>query len=257
MKTRFVVAFVIASLAASVGCGRRHAGSGRRVIVLGFDGMDYQLTKELMIRGKMAAFSTLEASGSFSPLETSVPPQSPVAWSSFITGLDPGEHGIFDFIHRDPETMIPYISTTETEAGGTTVKLGKWQFPLSGSSVKLLRAGQPFWEVLEDHGVETTIVRMPANYPPSGSATRELSGMGTPDITGNPGWFSFYMSKPLSAADRNISGGEVHYVAPDDHVVRATMYGPDNPFLVEPEKTHEGFFSLHRPHPTCCQAGRR
>ena len=244
MKTRIVVALaalIIGSLAASAGCGRRQAASGTRVIVLGFDGMDHQLTKELMTRGKMPAFSTLETSGSFSPLETSVPPQSPVAWSSFITGLDPGEHGIFDFIHRDPETMIPYISTTETQAGGTTLKLGKWQFPLSGGSVKLLRAGQPFWEVLEDHGVETTIVRMPANYPPSGSATRELSGMGTPDITGNPGWFSFYTSKPLSAADRDISGGEVHYVEPDDHVVRATLYGPDNPFFVEPEKLTTAF----------------
>ncbi len=73
----------------------------------------------------------------------------------------------------------------------------------SGSSrcraarVELLRQGQPFWEVLEQHGIETTIVRMPANFPPSGTATRELSGMGTPDILGTYGTFSFYTSEPF------------------------------------------------------------
>ena len=50
---------------------------------------------------------------------TSIPPQSPVAWSSFITGLDPGGHGIFDFVHRDPHTMVPYLSTTRTEPAAT------------------------------------------------------------------------------------------------------------------------------------------
>jgi len=43
----------------------------------------------------------LRQRGSYSHLETTDPPQSPVAWSTFITGLDPGEHGIFDFVHRD------------------------------------------------------------------------------------------------------------------------------------------------------------
>ncbi len=62
---------------------------------------------------------------------TSMPPQSPVAWSTFITGLDPGAHGIFDFIHRDPKTMTPYLSTTRTEPPGHPITSGQWQFPLS------------------------------------------------------------------------------------------------------------------------------
>jgi predicted AlkP superfamily phosphohydrolase/phosphomutase len=64
--------------------------------------------------------------GAFSPLETSIPPQSPVAWSDFITGLDSGGHGIFDFLHRDPETMLPYLSTTRTESPGRILTLGRW-----------------------------------------------------------------------------------------------------------------------------------
>ena len=86
------------------------------MIVLGFDGMDYRVTRELMANGRMPNFSRLAAAGAFSPLRTSIPPQSPVAWSSVITGLDPGSHGIFDFVHRDPHTMRPYLSTTRTEA---------------------------------------------------------------------------------------------------------------------------------------------
>ena len=74
--------------------------------------------------------------------------------------------------------------------------LGRWQFPLSSGRVELLREGRPFWEVLEGHGIETTIVRMPANFPPSGKATRELSGMGTPDVLGTYGTFSFFTSAP-------------------------------------------------------------
>ena len=65
------------------------------------------------------------------PLGTSIPPQSPVAWSTFITGLDPGGHGIFDFVHRDPKTMTPYLSTTRTEPPSHFVSLGRWQLPLT------------------------------------------------------------------------------------------------------------------------------
>ena len=151
---------------ASVGCGAGDdaKASGPRVIVLGFDGMDYALTKRLMDEGRMPNFSKLSREGSFAPLETSVPPQSPVAWSDFITGTDSGGHGIFDFVHRDPTTMIPYLSTSRPAEGGGTIDIGKYRFPTSGGGIELLRKGRAFWEVLENEGIETTIVRMPANF---------------------------------------------------------------------------------------------
>jgi predicted AlkP superfamily phosphohydrolase/phosphomutase len=203
--------------------------------------MDYELTAKLMSEGKLPNFSRAAEKGSFSPLTTSVPPQSPVAWSNFITGMDSGGHGIYDFVHRDPETMIPYLSTSRTHAGGRTIKIGKWQIPLSGGSVELLRRGQAFWEVLEENGIETTIIRMPANFPPSGSASRELSGMGTPDIIGTYGTFSFYTSELFAYAGQEISGGQVFEVDVFDGVVEAQLYGPDNPFLVEPQKVAAPF----------------
>ena len=100
---------VLALTAGAAGCGSRHVKTGRRVIVLGVDGMDYDLVRDLIARGRLPHFAQLAQSGAFAPLRTTIPPQSPVAWSTFITGLDPGRTGIFDFIHRDPKTMVPFL----------------------------------------------------------------------------------------------------------------------------------------------------
>ena len=222
-------------LCAAAGCGTHHRTLGRRVIVLGFDGLDFSLTRDLMAQGRLPHFSKVAARGTFGALGTSTPPQSPVAWSSFITGLDPGRHGIFDFIHRDPKTMTPYLSTTRTVPPSHFVPLGRWQLPLTAGRVELLRQGEAFWERLETHGIETTVVRMPADFPPSGRATRELSGMGTPDLLGTYGTFSLYTSDPFATAGA-VAGGTIYRVDVTDHAVRATLEGPDNPLLKQPEK---------------------
>lgn len=245
MRRRRVLPFVIglgaAVLLTSPGCGGpHHRAIGRRVIVLGFDGMDFNLTRDLMARGRLPHFAQVAARGGFAPLGTSVPPQSPVAWSSFITGLDPGGHGIFDFIHRDPKTMTPYLSTARTEPPSHFVSLGRWQLPLTAGRVELLRKGRAFWDLLGEHGIDTTIVRMPANFPPSGSATRELSGMGTPDLLGTYGTFSFYTSDPF-ATGGPVAGGTIYPVEVRDRVVRGTLEGPANPLLKRPEKVGADF----------------
>ena len=229
------------SLVAAPACGRRHKTFGRRVVVLGFDGLDYGLTRDLMVRGRLPHFSRLAARGGFVPLGTSIPPQSPVAWSSFITGLDPGGHGIFDFVHRDPKTLTPYLSTTRTEAGGHVINIGRWQLPLTAGRVELLRRGRPFWDVLEQHGIDTTVIRMPANFPPSGHATRELSGMGTPDLLGTYGTFSFYTSGPRVMSAGAVAGGVIYPVDVENGVVHASLEGPSNPFLRQPEKVQAPF----------------
>src|SRR5688572_5295931 len=223
------LACLLALVVAAVGCGSR-PDTGRKVIVLGFDGLDYDLTRQMIESGRLPALAQLAQRGGFSPLGTTVPPQSPVAWSSFITGLDPGEHAIFDFVHRDPKTMLPYLSTTRTEGAEQTVELGRWQLPLSGGKVELLRRGRPFWDLLEERGVPTTIIRMPANFPPSGTASRELSGMGTPDVLGTYGTFSFYTSDPYAFGGLPLSGGSWYPVTVDRNVVRAEVHGPANPF---------------------------
>ena len=215
-----VAVALTALVLANVSCGGEAASgdTGKRVILLGFDGMDLEITQRLMAEGRMPNFSRLAEQGGFGPLETSVPPQSPVAWSNFITGMDSGGHGIFDFVHRDPDTMLPYLSTSRTEGAEKSLEIGACQIPLGGS-IELLRQGTPFWQVMEENGVETTIVRMPANFPPSGTATRELSGMGTPDLVGTSGTFSFYTSELFAFQGEDISGGDVYEVYPYEGMI--------------------------------------
>ncbi len=226
----------------SPGCGRGHAGSGSpRVIILGFDGMDYDLTREMMAEGRLPHLSRLAAEGTFAPLGTSIPPQSPVAWANFMTGMDGGGHGIFDFIHRDPKTMLPEFSMGRALPGGRALKIGKYQFPLSSGTVELLRRGRAFWEVLEREGIRTTIIRIPANFPPSGAAHCELSGMGTPDVAGTYGMFSYFTTDSRTWAGADPSGGKVYIVYVQGDRVEGTLYGPDNPFLVKKEKVKVDF----------------
>jgi predicted AlkP superfamily phosphohydrolase/phosphomutase len=220
------------------------AGGAARTIVLGFDGLDYTLTRRLLDQGRLPNLARLARDGGFSPLLSTIPPQSPVAWSSFITGLDPGAHGIFDFMHRRPETMTPYLSTTSTETLGPALRIGSYRLPLWGGQVTLLRQGRPFWDALESQGVPTAILRMPANFPPSGRATVELSGMGTPDLAGSYGTFAFYTSEPFALAGRAIAGGVLHRVQVRDGVVHAAIDGPVDP-LREPAARSAVPFSLH------------
>ena len=210
-----------------VGCGAAEP-PGKQVIVLGFDGMDYRVTRESDGQGADAELSPTRASGSFRPLATSIPPQSPVAWSSFITGMDPGGHGIFDFIHRDPKTMIPFLSTTRTERG--PAQPHDRQLAVSAfepARVELLRDGQPFWDVLEQHGVRTTIIRMPANFPPSGSATPRAERHGD---AGHPRhlWHVFVLLVGAGSlgTENSLRRSRVSTVDVVDNVVRARAGRP-------------------------------
>ena len=230
------------ALAATVllllGCGGAKAPE-KRIIVLGFDGMDYSLARELIDEGRLPNFARLEREGSFTPLETSVPPESPVAWSNFITGMDSGGHGIFDFIHRDPATLLPYASDSRALPEGFTLKLGKWRFPITGGGFESLRQGEPFWKTLEESGIETWILRMPANYPTSGLATRELSGMGTPDLNG-ASFFSFYTSE-LFYPTEGITGGEIFEWDVYDNVAEHKLYAAENPLIEDGERLSVDF----------------
>jgi predicted AlkP superfamily phosphohydrolase/phosphomutase len=233
-------ALAIAVLPAA-GCGRRTSTSIPRVVILGLDGLDYDLTSRMMKEGRLPGLSRLAKMGGLAPLGTSIPAQSPVAWSDFITGHDAGTHGIFDFIHRDPATMRSYLSTSRTDPPKHVLKLGGWQFPLSGGKVVLLRHGRAFWEILERHGVPTAVLRIPANFPPSGTADHELSGMGTPDILGGYGTFSYYTTDRLALLGKQISSGNVYRVEETDGVIHAQLVGPDHPLKTTPEQLKADF----------------
>ncbi len=175
------------------GCSETHYP---KVVVLGIDGMDPAFVESHW--ADLPNLARLRNQGSYSRLRTTDPPQSPVAWSTFITGLDPGEHGIFDFVHRDAATREPYLSTDKTTGPRFTLPVGPYELPLSRSRVVSLRKGRAFWEYLSDRGIPVTIVRIPANYPPS-EAGHELAGMGTPDLRGTQGTYSYFTADSIHA----------------------------------------------------------
>lgn len=237
---RCVSLCALLAAAAISACSGGSGSTAPNVIVLGIDGLDYNLTRELIEAGRLPNFKRLMDSGSFGPLETAVTPQSPVAWSNFITGMDSGGHGIFDFLHRDLEREPPlpfgwpYQSMTKETPVGRSLTLGGWYFPLSGGNIQLARYGTPFWQHLADAGISSTLVRMPANFPPVGIGDRELSGMGTPDLGGTPGEFTFFSTDRRQFMKSDVSGGHIYPADIIDGVFNGTLYAlTDNPFTVE------------------------
>lgn len=239
MRVRSLAALLLALLLAVLGAGapaRAVDNPDHKVLVLGVDGLDPEMIRRFAAEGKLPNFARLIEQGDFKPLATSMPPLSPVAWSNFITGMDPGGHGIYDFIHRDPERYIPEFAMTETKPG-RTVKVGHRCLPVTGGGPQLLRRGKAFWEILNDAGVQTRVFRIPVNFPPvetghgllGRSKSKALSGMGTPDILGTTGTFSYYATRP--PGKKRITGGRYYPVTVVDHRVDAALTGPDNPTL--------------------------
>jgi len=209
-------------------------GSGRaetrtKVLVLGFDGMDPRLLDRWLKEGKLPAFGRLIGNGDFRRLRTSIPPQSPVAWSNFNTGTDPGGHGIFDFMHRDPNTYFPIFSATLSTEGKRALRVGNLVLPLSGGEVKNLMQGRTFWQVLDDHDIPATIFKIPSNYPPVPTRQRTISGMGTPDLKGSYGISTFFTTDP-GIPKGELSGGRVYEVFVIGNRVEAQLPGPVNTF---------------------------
>ncbi len=204
----------------------RRSGSPRTVI-LGMDGLDPVLLKQYADEGALPHFKSLMAKGDFKPLRTIMPPQSPVAWSSFITGTDPGGHGIFDFVHRDPLTYSPQLSLAGATPSRWPIQVGGYSIPLVSGKPRQMRQGTAFWEVLDRAGISSVIYQIPANFPPAGKHVRSLSGMGTPDIRGTSGTFSFF-SDQLTEKDRTIAGADIKQVSIHNHRIESTLVGPPN-----------------------------
>ncbi len=221
---------------------------GKKVIVIGVDGMDPRLCESMMRDGLLPNLSKLRDSGGFTPLGTSTPPQSPVAWANFINGSGPGSHGIFDFIHRHPhEQCAPFYSAAETvpgqggiEVGDYKLQLDFWPFEHQPTATVLRRQGTPFWDYLDAAKIPSTFYDLPSNYPPSPSQYghhRCISGMGTPDMLGSYGTYQhFAENNPPEPLDEG--GGKRFSLKFDNDTALARLVGPENTILKEPAPVH-------------------
>lgn len=231
------------------------AGAGKKVIVIGIDGMDPGLSEKMMREGRLPNFAKLAEAGGYRVLGTSIPPQSPVAWANFINGAGPGSHGIFDFIHRHPEQQcIPFFAMAETlpgegywEIGQHKVQLDFWPFNHKRPATLLRRQGTPFWDYLDEAGIGSAFYNLPSNYPPSESKYghhRCLAGMGTPDMLGTYGTYQHY-AEDGPVRTKEEGGGRRSMLFFEDDTASAELIGPTNSFLVNPEPAAIEFM-VHR-----------
>ena len=182
---------------------RRRRTPFRKAIFLGFDGLDPAIAERLMDEGKLPNFARLRDRGSYRRLRTTFPAVSPVAWSTFATGVNPAKHNIFDFLSRDPRTYAVELSSAKVWPAARRLRIGKWSFPLSRAAVEMRRKSEPFWKILGRHAVPGTILRVPVTFPPEAFNGRELSAMCAPDLLGTQGTYSRF-----TAAEGSLAGPE-------------------------------------------------
>jgi predicted AlkP superfamily phosphohydrolase/phosphomutase len=211
----------------------------KRVVVLGLDGLDAGLMKDFMDRGLLPNFRKLRTEGTFSPLKSTTPSMSPVAWSSFITGVEPSKHNIFDFLDRDLRTYLPNLSSTRIVDASRYVSLGRYRIPLGRPRVRSLRKSKSFWKILGEHGIFSTILRVPMTFPPEKFHGAMLSAMCVPDLRGTQGTFTYYTSDPQD--DRVETGGVRIHVRVEGDRVRSHVPGPENSMTREREELRVPF----------------
>ena len=203
------------------------SSTDRKVIVLGLDGLDPKLVRALMEMGRLPNFKKLAEMGSFQALGTTMPALSPVAWSSFITGMTPGGHGIADFIARNPLTYTPEFAIYQNTDPDLTISVGDVHLPIKGGGPVNNRQGKPFWAYLTERDIPAWISKIPTNFPVEETATHAIAGMGTPDLVDSYGVFTYYTSDVFEDFP-NLEGGEVLYVDVNQNVVRSNILGPVN-----------------------------
>ncbi|MCX6556169.1 MAG: alkaline phosphatase family protein, partial [Candidatus Aminicenantes bacterium] len=203
----------------------------KRVLVIGFDGMDHRLYNQFRQQGySFPHFEKLAKEGTFSPLWSTEPPISPVAWSTFTTGVNPGKHNIFDFLTNDRNTYMPKMAGSDIIPPRRNLRFGRWLIPLASPKIELKRKSQSFWKIVSSKGIYASVLRMPFTFPPEKFYGSMLSGLGTPDLRGTQGSFSFYAED--KGADFDISDGVFETLQPlGENRFGGRIKGPGHPFL--------------------------
>jgi predicted AlkP superfamily phosphohydrolase/phosphomutase len=188
----------------------------KKVIVIGLDGLEPRIVEPMLNANELPNLAALRERGGYARIRTTYPAQTPVAWSTFATGTNPGGHGIFDFLSRDPKTYLPILGLTRYEQKNAFVP----------PKVVNQRRGTPLWELLSNAGIPSTVIRCPCTYPPDDIQGRMLSGVGVPDLRGGLGTSTFYTSHEGVKAEHSE---KVVHVTPNNGTITTHIIGPRNP----------------------------
>ena len=173
-----------------------------RVVILGFDGVEPTIVDTMLTAGELPNIAKLREQGCFQRLGSSNPPQSPTAWSSFATCLNPGNHGIYDFLRRDPARYMPGLGFgitkhPELAPSGSLSKPAEYQS---------YRTGETFWGAANAQGARCKLLIVPFAYPAEPLQDGcQLCGLDVPDVRGTQSTF-FAMSDQFTKQE-NLGGG--------------------------------------------------
>jgi len=215
----------------------------KRAVILGFDGMDPELADRFMKEGRLPNLSRLRDKGTFTKLRTTFPAISPVAWSTFMTGVNPGKHNIYDFLARDTSNYLPFLSSAEIKGPKRRIRLGKYSIPFGKTEIKAMRKGTPFWHWLGKAGIFSSVIRVPVTFPPEKFSGVLLSGMCVPDLKGSQGTFCLCTTR--GSDDKFREGGVRVPMERRNGTLYSYIPGPESPLAEAAGQEMRLEFSVH------------
>lgn len=231
-RARPIVVTLGVLLALVAACrGPRPQLTDKRMVVLGFDGLDPDLLERWIADGRMPTFAALAARGGLHRLETTPSPETLPAWASFATGVNPGTHRIFSVLDRDPATYRPAFSLVRTVPGRFLFDY----VPIARPRALSRRGGASFWVTAGQAGVRSSVLTVPGTYPPEAVPDGELlSGLPLPDVRGTLGTYQYYATD-LSPYEegRTQFGGILRRLAMDGDTARTELEGPPDPIVAQ------------------------
>ncbi len=130
-----------------------------KIVVIGFDGATFSVIKPLVERGELLTFEKVMKNGVYGNLKSTIPPVSAPAWTSFMTGKNPGKHGIFDFRHWNVKKYDESELVDSTKIDGLKI-----------------------WNILNSFGKKVGVINVPITYPPEKVDGFLITGMLTPSL---------------------------------------------------------------------------
>jgi len=198
----------------------------QRVVILGLDVQDPDLTDKWMGAGLLPNFARLRETGAFARLDTTLPAESPVAWSSFQTGCNPGKHRIYDFLVPNRKSLMPELSSANVSAPARTLKLGKYRIPLGRPAIAAGRKSEAFWSILGKFGIFSAVLRVPITFPSERFGGVLLSAMNVPDVKGSQGTYFYFTTDPKDK--RTLVSGQQCSLEPVEGGAKGELPGPQN-----------------------------
>ena len=227
----FCVLSAVLALTFLVACSSRKPDRrfSQKLVILGFDGMDPALVARWIKEGQLPNMAKLASQGGLHPLGTTHSPESPTAWASFATGVNPGKHNIYDFLVRDTNTYLPDLGMVRREPPKFLLNY----FPIARPRVLSIRGGTSFWVTAGRGGVRSSVLTVPVTFPPEDVPNGELlAGLPLPDIRGTMGTF-YYFATDLSRYEEGNTefGGILKRLVMESDVARTELVGPPNPLI--------------------------